>query len=246
MNLQCAVVGCVNRATCPGFSDQCKKHGGRYRCSYPDCTNIAQGRGLCVRHGYKKKRCEIEGCTKQCVVGGFCKEHGLVICCVHQRCMKSVFRKKMCYFHWVLNQSSTLLRLNDVMGIDLVRRLVMDYVGMNNWEHVHSFSSVCKLWRVSCLPHLSNIGITKMDGGENRKLDVDGFLRYLQFEKFLHMQCIFIPCGRTKGLFLEDIRRVCPSPSVRKIVHSKWLMINGLLEEVNEGGGCHQGLYRGG
>ena len=130
-----------------------------------------------------------------------------------------------------------------MMGIDLVRLLVMDYVGMNNWEHVHSFSSVCKLWRVSCLPHLSNIGITKMDGGENRKLDVDGFLRYLQFEKFLHMQCIFIPCGRTKGLFLEDIRRVCPSPSVRKIVHSKWLMINGLLEEVNEGGGCHQ-CYR--
>jgi hypothetical protein len=90
------------------------------------------------------------------------------------------------------------------MGIDLVRRLVMDYVGMNNWEHVHSFSGVCKLWRVSCLPHLSKIGITKMDGGENRKLDVDGFLRYLQFEKILHMQCIFIPCGRTKGLFVED------------------------------------------
>ena len=109
----------------------------------------------------------------------------------------------MCYCHWVLSNSS-LLRVNDVMGIDLVMHLVMDYVGMNNWEHVHSFSGVCKLWRVSCLPHLSKIGITKMDGGENRKLDVDGFLRYLQFEKILHMQCIFIPCGRTKGLFVED------------------------------------------
>ena len=38
----------------------------------------------------------------------------------------------------MLNHSS-LLRVNDVMGIDLVRHLVMDYVGMNNWENVHSF-----------------------------------------------------------------------------------------------------------
>ena len=71
-----------------------------------------------------------------------------------------MFKKKMCYCHWVLSNSS-LLRVNDVMGIDLVRHHVMDYVGMNNWEHVHSFSGVCKQWRVSCLPHLSNIGITK-------------------------------------------------------------------------------------
>jgi hypothetical protein len=96
MNLLCVVLGCVNRATSPGFSDRWKKHGGRYRCSYPDCTNIAQGRGRCVRHGYKKKTCEIGGCTKQCVVGGCCnKEHGLLTrCCVIGHCTKSVFRKK--------------------------------------------------------------------------------------------------------------------------------------------------------
>ena len=123
-----------------------------------------------------------------------------------------------------------MLRVNDVMGIGLVMHLVMDYVGMNNWEHVHSFSGVCKLWRVSCLPHLSNIGIMKMDGGENRQLDVDGFLWYLRFEKFLNIQCIFIPCGRAKGLFVEDIRKV--RPSVRIIVHSKWLMINERLMRV--------------
>ena len=79
----------------------------------------------------------------------------------------------------------------------------MDYVGMNNWEHVHSFSGVCKQWRVSCLPHLSNIGITKMDGGENRKLEVDGFLRYLRLEKFLYMQCIFIPVEEQRVCLLK-------------------------------------------
>ena len=119
--------------------------------------------------------------------------------------------------------------------------LVMNYVGMNNWEHVHSFSGVCKLWRFSCLPHLSNIGITKMDGGENHKLNVAGFLQYLTLEKFRHMQCIFIPCARAKGLFVDDIRRVCPS--VRIIVHSQWLKINGLLEEAIEGEATHQ-CYR--
>ena len=51
--------------------------------------------------------------------------------------------EKMCYCHWRLNHSS-LLRVNNVLGIDLVRHLVIDYVGMNNWEHVHSFSGVCK------------------------------------------------------------------------------------------------------
>jgi hypothetical protein len=147
----------------------------------------------------------------------------------------------------VLNQSRQSLvqtrqsLVDDVMGIDLVRNLVMDYVGMNNWENLHSFSGVCKLWRVSCLPQIPNIGIVKMDGGEHRKLNVNGFLRYLRLEKFRSIQCIFIPCGRTKGLLVADIRRVCPT--VRTIVHSKWLMINGRLEEVNEGGACHQ-CYR--
>ena len=47
-----------------------------------------------------------------CVVGGCCKEHGVLTrCCVIRRCTKSVFRKKMCYCHWVLNHCS-LLRVN--------------------------------------------------------------------------------------------------------------------------------------
>ena len=119
--------------------------------------------------------------------------------------------------------------VGDVMGIDLVRNLVMDYVGMNNWENVHSFSRVCKHWRVACLPHLSKIGIVPVDGGENRTLNINAFLNYLSLEKFHHMQCIFIPCGRAKGLFVDDIRRVCPS--VWTIVHRNWLMMNGRLEK---------------
>ncbi len=54
----------------------------------------------------------------------------------------------------------------------------------------------------------------------------------------------FIPCGKTKGLFVNDIKRACPS--VQTIVHSKWLMMNGSMEEIQEGEGRHlcKGVYR--
>ena len=47
----------------------------------------------------------------------------------------------------------------------------------------------------------------------------------------------FFPVG-TKAQLVDDIRIVCPT--VRTIVYGKWLMINGRLEEVDEGGACHQ------
>jgi hypothetical protein len=36
----------------------------------------------------------------------------------------------------------------------------------------------------------------------------------------------------TKGLFVNDIKQACPS--VQTIVHSKWLMVNGRMEEIQE------------
>ncbi len=50
------------------------------------------------------------------------------------------------------NESST------VMEIDIVIQQVMEFVGMGNWEQVHTFAAVCKFWRQSSLPHLYNIG----------------------------------------------------------------------------------------
>jgi hypothetical protein len=67
-----------------------------------------------------------------------------------------------------------------------------------------------------------------MDGGAERRLNVCGFLRFLQSEHFRNVQCMFIPC---------DIKQVCPS--VQTIFHSKWLMINGSMEEIQEGEGRH-------
>jgi hypothetical protein len=84
-----------------------------------------------------------------------------------------------------------------------------------------------QIWRHSSLPYLSNIGKV--------------FLRFLQLEHFRNMQCIFIPCRKKKGSFVNNIKQACPS--VQTIVHSKWLMINGTMEEIQEGERWHH-CYR--
>jgi hypothetical protein len=127
----------------------------------------------------------IDGCNKQSVVQGICKKHGP-------------------------KQHSTKSR-TVILDIDLVRNLVMDYVGMNNWEHVHRFSAVCKSLQLSCLPYLSQIGIGPMDGGEDHKLNVPAFLvRYLELEKFYHVQCIYISLvEKQRGCIILMIPGTC-------------------------------------
>jgi hypothetical protein len=76
-----------------------------------------------------------------------------------------------------------------------------------------------------------------MDGGAKRRLILAAFLRFLQSEHFRNVGCIFIPCEKTKRLFMNEIKQVCPS--VKTIIHSKWLMINGFMEVIQEGEGWH-------
>jgi hypothetical protein len=118
------------------------------------------------------------------------------------------------------------------MEIDIVIQQVMEFVRMGNWEHVHTFAPVCKFWRHSSLPHLSNIGKVPMDGGAEHRLNIGAFLHFLQSEHFRNVQCIIILCGKTKGLSVNDIKLAYPS--VQTIVHSK---------EIQEGEGWHN-CYR--
>jgi hypothetical protein len=99
----------------------------------------------------------------------------------------------------VTNKSST------VMEVDIVIQQVMEFVGMGNWEQVHTFSAVCKLWRHCCLPYLSNIEKVPMDDGLERRLNAGAFLCYFYSEHFRNVQCIFIPCRKTKGLLVNNI-----------------------------------------
>ncbi len=95
------------------------------------------------------------------------------------------------------------IKASTVMEIDFVIQQVMESVGTGNWEQVHTFAAVCKFWRHSSLPHLYNIRKVPMDGGVERRLKVGAFLRFLQSEHFRNVQCIFIPCGKNKGIVRE-------------------------------------------
>jgi hypothetical protein len=151
----------------------------------------------------------------------------------------TVTNKSLCT---VTNKASTVTNESStVIEIDIVIQQVMEFVGMGNWEQIHTFTAVCKLWIHCCLHHLSNIGKVTMDGGAERRLNIGAFLNYLQLENFRNAEYIFISCGKTKGLLVNNIKQACPS--VQTIVHSKWLIVNERMEEIWEGEGRHQ-CYR--
>ncbi len=104
------------------------------------------------------------------------------------------------------NLFTVTTKSSTVMEIDIIIQQVMEFVGMGNWEQVHTFAAVCKFWRHSSLPPLYNIGKVLMDGEVERRLNVGAFLHFLQSEYVRNVQCIFIPCGKTKGLFVNDIK----------------------------------------
>jgi hypothetical protein len=235
---QCQYNGCTHRINANGSGRFCFIHGGWRVRSHASCSNFAQAGGQCIKHGYKKPTCSVDRCSNLSVVHGLCKRHGARLCCNLINCTNHVFRYNMCRFHYSLtNEFSTVTNKSitvsttepitksstvttnsftvttessTVMEIDIIIQQVMEFVGIENWEQIHTFVAVCKFWRHLSLPHLSNIGKVPMDGGAERRLNVGAFLCFLQSEHFRNVQCIFIPCWKTKGLFVNDIKQACP------------------------------------
>jgi hypothetical protein len=197
--------------------------------------NFAQAGGWCIKDGYKKPTCSLDGCSNQSIARGLCKRYGAHRSFNVINCSNHVFRQNMCRFHYSLtnvtsratNESITVFTTTDFitksftvttnlftattesctgMEIDIVIQQVMKVVGMGNWEQVHTFAAVCKFWRHSSLPHLYNIGEVPINGGAQRRLNIGAFLRFLQSEHFRNVQCTFISCGKMKGLFGNDIK----------------------------------------
>ena len=122
---------------------------------------------------------------------------------------------------------------------DLPFGIIQEYVGMNNWEHAITFAAVCKSWRVAAEPHVAMIGIAPMEGGSRRKLNVTGFLSYLDEQvKFRFAERIYVPCGlKTDKLFYSDVRLRCPQMTA--LIHDKWIKTDGNMEYVLEGVSRH-------
>jgi hypothetical protein len=207
----------------------CFTHGGWHQCSHASCSNFAQTGRRCIKHGYKKPTCSMDGCSNQSIVHELCKRHGAHHNCNVINCTKSIFRHNMCRSHYSLtNKSSTVTnksitvsttdfitksstvatnlftvttKSSTVMEIDIVYQQVIEFVGMGNWEQVHTFAAVCKFWRHSSLHHLSNIEKVPMDGGAERRLNVGAFLCYLQPEHFRKKCAVyFYPMQENKGV----------------------------------------------
>ncbi len=180
---QCQYDGCNHHVNSTGSGRFCFTHGGRCLCSHASCLNFAQAAGQCIKHGYKKPTCSVNGCSNQSIVHGLCKRHRAHSSCNVINCTSHVFRQNMCQFHYsltnvtsrVTNKSITVFTITDfitesgtvttnsftamteystVMEIDIIIQQVMEFVGMGNWEQVHTFAAVCKFWRHSSLPHL--------------------------------------------------------------------------------------------
>jgi hypothetical protein len=122
---------------------------------------------------------------------------------------------------------------------DLSFGIIQEYVGMNNWEHAITFAAVCKSWRIAAEPHVAMIGIAPMEGRGQKKLNVTGFLGYLDEQvKFRFAERIYVPCGlKTDKLFYSEVRLKCPQMTA--LIHDKWIKTDGNMEYVLEGVSRH-------
>ncbi|ETV71946.1 hypothetical protein H257_12777 [Aphanomyces astaci] len=75
---QCRFAGCAFRSRTGAY---CTKHGSTRivsTCSRDDCSNSAQLRGLCVKHG-GGRYCKMDGCRTFARTGGYCARHTRIL-----------------------------------------------------------------------------------------------------------------------------------------------------------------------
>jgi hypothetical protein len=81
---------------------------------------------------------------------------------------------------------------------------------MNNWENVIAFAGVCKSLKVSTETYRLKIGVEPKEGGGGRKLNVTGFLSYLDQDKFRLAETIYVPCAKSDKLLYCEVKAKCP------------------------------------
>lgn len=220
-------------------------------CRAPGCTKLPQKNGVCKTHG-GTRCCEIHGCTGRYFQSRMCKRHykNSIVCTpINENAMvgEDDFSNSMEEFN------NSVASRSDISVIEASHHLtIMDvtdlpfgpfgriqqYVGMNNWEHAITLAAVCKSWRKATEPHLAMIGIAPMEGGRQRKLNVTGFLSYLDQVKFRFAERIYVPCGlKTDKLYYSEVKLKCPQMTA--LIHDKWIKTDGNMEYVMEGQSRH-------
>ena len=251
---KCKFPQCSNYVQSYGL---CVQHGYKKKtCSNDGCTNNAVRNGVCVSHG-AKRYCTIPGCAMPLYQAQKCRYHFRCLSVAQAEfdsTMEEVLAASAAAKAIVgMRRDASATTSGSVVGgqkfhsinhdasildiTDLTLELIQQYVGMNNWENVLAFASVCKSWKDATNQYRLKIGVKLMEGGDGRKLNVSGFLSYLDQEKFRLAETIYVPCGKADKLFYCDVKAKCPR--MRLLIHRQWLMMNGNTEFVVEGQSNH-------
>jgi len=214
------------------------KHYRRKKCSHPQCQSQSKGKGVCVKHGYQFKQCEIDGCKKRAYAKRVCKSHGGGggVCSVPD-CSLPIFQQQKCHYHYRCAAVCELIVTDDpsFMSFDqnIVETILRFAGGWDDWEWVIKFACVCKSWRSTLTNQLSQIGLQEMKGGCSRKLNADAFLAKLTEQRFQDADTIYVPCDKAVDLYVNEVRQVCPT--MKTLVHRKWLKVDRGIEFVQQG-----------
>jgi hypothetical protein len=231
---KCQYPQCFNYVQSHGV---CVQHGYKKKqCSNDRCTNNAIRNGVCISHG-AKRYCTIPGCGKPLFQAQKCRSHfrclslaqaefdsmteevsaaANAVVGMHHDASATTSSSVVdgLKFHFI-DHDTTIL---DITNLTL--EVIQQYVGMNNWENVLAFASVCKSWKDATDQYCLKIGVELMEGGDGRKLNVSD-----------------VPCGKADKLFYCDVKAKCPI--MRLLIHQQWLMMNGNAEFVVEGQSNH-------
>ncbi len=148
---------------------------------------------MCISHG-AKRYCTIPGCGKPLFHAWKCRSHFwclLLVQAEFDSTTEDVLAAAnamggMCHdasattsgsvvggqkFHSI-DHNTTILDITD-----LTLEVIQQYVGMNNWESVLAFVSVCKSWKDATDQYRLKIGVEQMEGGDGKKLNVAIWIR---------------------------------------------------------------------
>jgi hypothetical protein len=210
-------------------------------CSQDGCPNNAVKDGICINHGAKRK-CTMDGCVKPLWMAGKCSRHYTIATptstAAPTTICTTITNTALSSANSV--QSPTCIDMTDDdkcriedLPIDILQNVLQFAGGWEDWEWVLIFARVCKSWRNLLQPRYSRIGLKKMDGGRHRKLNAHAFLQYLQHERFNFQEKIYVPCGKARDLYVDEVRMRCPY--MKELIHDKWLRVNRKIEFVQQG-----------
>ena len=93
----CQEINCSNYAQ---SKNRCKRHGGGARCRVPECDKSTKRKGLCHAHG-GGRMCRVEKCQKASQKRGLCIEHGGADTCIIEGCSNVSRLAQFCRKHSV-------------------------------------------------------------------------------------------------------------------------------------------------